>query len=159
MRRGHWHKRATNATAKSSFHQARSRYLDGTRDDDPAWAWWIDDRELAWHEGVIHSHRDDWSSAVDAFAASVEFIPTREVRSRYHHLAALINAQVRAHAWRDASETLRRVMPLIDEIRSTRTAATLLGAIGYIDTVEPPPSTRDEAGQLRDTLAGAGCRR
>lgn len=144
------------ASAKRSFRRARSLYLDGARDDDPAWAWWIDDREMAWHEAVIHSDCADWSAAVDTFAASVEFTPHREVRSRYHHLAALFNAQIRAHAWRDASETIRRVMPLVDEIRSTRTATTLLGAIGYLDTVEPAPSACAEAGQLRDILAGAG---
>ena len=143
-------------SAKCSFRRARSLYLDGARDDDPAWAWWIDDRELSWHEAVIHSDCADWSAAVDTFAASVEFTPHREVRSRYHHLAALFNAQIRAHAWRDASDTVQRLMPLVDEIRSTRTATTLLDAIGYLDTVEPAPSARGEAGQLRDILAGAG---
>lgn len=145
-----------DASAKHSFGRARSLYLDGTRDGDPAWAWWIDNRELAWHEAVIHSSCADWRAAVDTFAASVEFTPHREVRSRYHHLAALFNAQIRAHAWRDASDTVRRVMPLIDEIRSTRTATTLLDAIDYLDTVESAPSARDEAGQLREILANAG---
>lgn len=147
------------ASAKRSFRRARSLYLDGTREDDPAWAWWIDDREMAWHEAVIHSNCADWSAAVDTFAASVESTPHREFRSRYHHLAALFNAQSRAHAWRDSSDTVRRVMPLVDEIRSTRTATTLLDAIGYLDAVDPPPPARDEAGLLRDILAGAGYRR
>ncbi|WP_218002705.1 hypothetical protein [Nocardia brevicatena] len=145
-----------DTSAKRSFRRARSLYLDGTHDSDPAWAWWIDDRELAWHEAVIHSDCADWSAAVDTFYASVEFTPNREVRSRYHHLAALFNAQIRAHAWRDAVDTLRRVVPLIDEIRSTRTATTLLEAIGYLDTVEPAPSMREETRQLRGILASAG---
>ena len=147
-----------DSAAKSSLRRARSLYLDGTRDGDPAWAWWIDDRELAWHEAVIHSHRADWSAAVDTFAASVEFTPIREVRSRYHHLAGLFNAQIRAHAWRDASDTLRRVVPLVDEIRSTRTATTLLEAMDYHDSVASSSASCmcDETRQLRDVLAGAG---
>ncbi|MFI5720292.1 helix-turn-helix domain-containing protein [Nocardia sp. NPDC051750] len=145
-----------DTSAKRSFRRARSLYLDGTRDGDPAWAWWIDDRELAWHEAVIHSDCADWSKAADTFSASVEFTPHREIRSRYHHLAALFNAEIRAHAWHDAAGTIRRVVPLIDEIRSTRTATILLEAVGYLDTVEPAHSIRDETRQLRDVLAGAG---
>ncbi|MGW0004663.1 helix-turn-helix domain-containing protein [Nocardia grenadensis] len=145
-----------HTSAERSFRRARSLYLDGTRHSDPAWAWWIDDRELAWHEAVIHSDRADWSAAADTFSASVEFTPHRAVRSRYLHLAALFNAQIRAHAWRDADDTLRRLVPLIDEIRSTRTATTLLEAVDYLDTVERAPSIRDETRQLRGLLAGAG---
>jgi hypothetical protein len=33
--------------------EIRSLYLDGVSDTDPAWAWWIDERELAWHEAMV----------------------------------------------------------------------------------------------------------
>ena len=33
--------------------EIRSLFLDGVSDGDPAWAWWIDERELAWHEAMI----------------------------------------------------------------------------------------------------------
>lgn len=38
--------------ALTLFDQARSHYEDGTRNTDPKWAWWVDERELAWHEGM-----------------------------------------------------------------------------------------------------------
>ena len=34
--------------------EIRDLYLNGVSDSDPAWAWWIDDRELAWHEAMVH---------------------------------------------------------------------------------------------------------
>jgi hypothetical protein len=34
------------------FPQIRSLFLEGVSDGDPAWAWWIDERELAWHEAM-----------------------------------------------------------------------------------------------------------
>lgn len=34
--------------------EIRDLYLSGVSDSDPAWAWWIDDRELAWHEAMVH---------------------------------------------------------------------------------------------------------
>jgi hypothetical protein len=77
-------------------HQARSLYLDGVRDDDPPWAWWINDQELAWHEAMIRADSADWSAAVDALEASLVLTPGREIRRRYNHLANLFYAQVRA---------------------------------------------------------------
>jgi hypothetical protein len=33
--------------------EIRSLFLEGVGDRDPAWAWWIDERELAWHEAMV----------------------------------------------------------------------------------------------------------
>ena len=33
--------------------EIRELYLRGVSDADPAWAWWVDDRELAWHEAMV----------------------------------------------------------------------------------------------------------
>ncbi|WP_198010174.1 helix-turn-helix domain-containing protein [Saccharomonospora halophila] len=145
-----------DTAAERTFRQARSLYLDGVRDEDPAWAWWINDRELAWHEAVIQSDSADWCSATDTFHASIEVTPGREVRRRYNHLASLLDAQIRVGAWRDVDQTIERVMPYVDEVGSTRTATTLLGAVDQLGTVRATPSVREGATQLRDLLTEAG---
>ncbi|WP_232211872.1 tetratricopeptide repeat protein [Saccharomonospora halophila] len=122
-----------DTAAERTFRQARSLYLDGVRDEDPAWAWWINDQELAWHEAVIRSNSGEWCSAADTFFASIQVSPRREVRRRYNHLASLLDAQIRVGAWRDVDQTIERVMPYVDEVGSTRTATTLLGALDQLD--------------------------
>ncbi|WP_157103834.1 XRE family transcriptional regulator [Nocardia harenae] len=142
--------------AARAFAQARSRYLDGVTDNDPAWVWWINDQELGWHEAMVWADDGKWARAVDAFHASAEAVPRREIRSRYIHLASLFSAQIHAHAWREAEDTLRQLVPLVDEVRSSRTATGLLEAIDYIETIDPAPPVRAEARQLRKFLEGAG---
>ncbi|WP_007023462.1 hypothetical protein [Saccharomonospora iraqiensis] len=142
--------------AERTFRQAHSLYQDGVRDEDPAWAWWINDQELAWHEAVIQSDSADWCSATDTFHASIEVIPSREVRRRYNHLASLLDAQIRVGAWRDVDQTIERVLPYVDEVGSSRTATTLLGALDQLGTARATPSVRESAAQLRDLLTEAG---
>lgn len=145
-----------DSTAKRTFHHARSLYLDGVRDDDPSWAWWINDQELAWHEAMIQADSADWNRAADTFQASIEVAPGREVRRRYNHLASLLDAQIHAQAWGEVDQTIERLMPFTDEVGSTRTATTLLGALDRLDTTHPRPSVHLAARQLRAVLIDAG---
>lgn len=124
--------------ARRAFDHAHSLYLDGVRDDDPAWAWWINDEELSWHEAMIQRDSGHPSSAAEILRESLDGIPEREVRRRYNHLAALIEAQVRAGAWSDLDQSVALVLPFIDEVGSTRAATTLLGAVESRDTVKVP---------------------
>src|SRR5690606_41494868 len=105
--------------AGGSSGQASSRDRDGVRDGAPAWAWWINDQELAWHEAMIQADSADWNQAADTFQASIEVTPGREVRRRYNHLASLLNAQIRAQASRDADQTIERGLAYVDEVGPT----------------------------------------
>ncbi|WP_310278454.1 helix-turn-helix domain-containing protein [Haloactinomyces albus] len=142
--------------AERMFRRARLLYLDGVCGDDLAWAWWINEQELAWHEAMIRVDSADWGSAVDAFQASIEVTLDHEVRRRYHHLAALLDVQVRVAAWRGADRTVQRVLPYVDEIGSTRTVTTLLGVIDRLGTTRATPSVGEAAGQLGGILTSAG---
>ena len=42
-----------DGSALTLLPEIRSLFLDGVTDEDPAWAWWIDERELAWHEAMV----------------------------------------------------------------------------------------------------------
>lgn len=145
-----------HASAEQTFSRARSLYLEGVRDDDPAWAWWINDQELAWHEAMIRADSADWGATVDALEESLVHIPGREIRRRYNHLANLFHAQVRAAAWCDADRTMERVAPFVEEVRSTRAAHPLKVGLDVLDAAGATPSVRDTSRYLRGVLAFAG---
>lgn len=144
--------------ARRVFAQARSLYLEGVGDSDPAWAWWINDQELAWHEAVINGDLDDWNTAADIFQESIDLTPVREVRRNYNHHASLLDAQTRVGAWSDAECTMGRLMHYVGEVNSSRTAETVLGAISRIDRANSSSGAGDFAVCLRDELELAGYR-
>lgn len=107
--------------------EIRELYLDGVRDTDPAWAWWIDDRELAWHEAMVQRDLGLASKAIDNFERSVLATPTDEIRSQYLHRAYLLQSQVDNETWEAAERTVRQLIPLSRDVASTRTAVILRG--------------------------------
>lgn len=143
------------SAAEHTFSRARSLYLEGVRDDDPAWVWWFNDQELAWHEAMIKADTGRWGGAVEALQGSLEHIPAREIRRRYNHLANLLHTQVQAGAWREVCQTITVVAPLVDEVRSTRSANTLLSALTELESTNPQPF-RQNTRNLRTILADAG---
>jgi hypothetical protein len=142
--------------ARSALKEATSHYLNGVRDDDPAWAWWVNDQELGWHQATIEADSGVWPAAVDHFLSSIELTPPDEVRREYNHLASLLNAQVHARAWHDAERTIERIAPYVDEVGSTRTATTLRGVIADLDNARPTAATKDAAHHLHNLLTQAG---
>jgi hypothetical protein len=105
--------------------EIRDLYLNGVSDADPAWAWWIDDRELAWHEAMVQRDLGLSSKALECFERSVMATPTDEIRSQYLHRAYLLQSQVDNSMWESAEQTVRRLIPLAREVASTRTAVIL----------------------------------
>jgi hypothetical protein len=107
--------------------EIRDLYLRGVSDADPAWAWWIDDRELAWHEAMVQRDLGLSSRAIECFERSVMATPADEIRSQYLHRAYLLQSQVDNSMWESAEQTVRRLIPLAREVASTRTAVILRG--------------------------------
>ncbi|MGH3630775.1 MAG: helix-turn-helix domain-containing protein [Sciscionella sp.] len=111
------------------FGEIQSLYLEGVQSTDPDWAWWIDERELAWHEAMCKQDLGDSKSAVVQFERSVEATPSTEIRSQYLHRAYLLAAQVRLRSWTAAEDTMRQLQPLVTEVASTRTALLIRKAL------------------------------
>ena len=105
--------------------EIRDLYQHGVSDTDPAWAWWIDDRELAWHEAMVERDLGLASKAIDSFERSVMATPADEIRSQYLHRAYLLQSQVDNSTWDAAERTARELIPLSREVASTRTAVIL----------------------------------
>jgi hypothetical protein len=120
--------------------EIRDLYLHGVSDTDPAWAWWIDDRELAWHEAMVERDLGLASRAIDGFERSVMATPADEIRSQYLHRAYLLQSQVDNSAWDAAERTARELIPLSREVASTRTAVILRSISGQLAMNSRVPS-------------------
>ncbi|MGH7929732.1 MAG: helix-turn-helix domain-containing protein [Candidatus Binatia bacterium] len=108
-----------------TFGEIKSLYFEGVQSTDPAWAWWIDERELAWHEAMCKQDLGDSKSAIVQFERSVESTPATEIRSQYLHRAYLLAAQVKLKSWAAADNTMQELQPLAREVASTRTAVLI----------------------------------
>jgi hypothetical protein len=136
--------------------EIRSLFLDGAGDRDPAWAWWVDERELAWHEAMIKRDLGLAGQAITHFEQAVAATPATEMRSQYLHRAYLLQAQADNGTWADAGQTIRQLLPLAAEVASTRTVVILRGALGQLSARgKLPASLQEQAAVLSDALDAA----
>ncbi|WP_199430844.1 XRE family transcriptional regulator [Qaidamihabitans albus] len=127
-------------SATSLFGEIESLYLEGVWSDDPDWAWWIDERELAWHKAMATQSLQRDSLAIAEFEHSVEATAPTETRSQYLHRAYLLQAQIDLGTWNDAEATLKSLLPLIPEVESTRTKVLLRNAIAKVAIRQQVPA-------------------
>ena len=133
--------------------EIRDLYLNGVSDTDPAWAWWIDDREIAWHEAMVQRDLGLVGKAIDHFERSVMATPTDEIRSQYLHRAYLLQSQVDNGTWAAAERTARELIPLAREVASTRTAVILRSVSSQLAmNSRVPPAYHEQFSALRRTL-------
>ena len=126
------------------FPQIRSLFLEGVSDGDPAWAWWIDERELAWHEAMTQRDLGQASRSISHFEQSVIATPATEIRSQYLHRSYLLQSQVDNSTWNAAEQTIRQLLPLAAEVASTRTVVLLRRILLQLATRDRVPITVQE---------------
>ncbi|MGL5866077.1 MAG: helix-turn-helix domain-containing protein [Dermatophilaceae bacterium] len=141
-----------DASALRVIDEARHRHLDGVDDSDPHWVWWVDDRELSWHEGMILMDLGNPKDALRRFEHSVAVVPPGETRSRYLHLAYLLGAQCAAGAWSETDTTFERLAPLVRDVASRRTRI-LLSHLVPASAVHAPRSAKASFERLHRLLA------
>lgn len=148
--------------ALDDIDHVRTLLTEGIGADDPAWTWWVDDAELAWHEASIHADLGDWAAACDIYEAAWELRGGRETpswrpwstRAAYNDLAHLLDAQVHVATWPAAERSLVALFPMVAEIGSARTSRVLQGVVDRIEQSTTATSTLvDGAHALRDELA------
>ncbi|MFY7067673.1 DNA-binding protein [Nocardiopsis changdeensis] len=128
-----------------------SRHLDGPRDGDPAWSWWVNEAEIAWHHAMIHADTGDRAGAVERFAAATD--RPGYARAVFVAHASLLWALARARAWSEAEEVLvQEVLPRLGEVASTRVERMLAEAARRLDGATRRPSLRDTAHGLAASL-------
>jgi hypothetical protein len=139
------------------FPEVRSLFLEGVNDGDPDWAWWIDERELAWHEGMAHRDLGHAAQAATDFERSVLATQAHRTRSLYLHRAYLLQSQMELGAWRDAEVSLDQIQALAVDVASTRTDVLLRGLLAKVYRPgsrwgQPPPFLEGQIARLRSTL-------
>jgi tetratricopeptide (TPR) repeat protein len=143
-------------TAMKVFAEVESLYLDGTCDDDPDWAWWVDERELAWHHAMTHQHLGNHKHALGYFekAATTQQPKTQNqrVRIRYEYGAHLLRAQIAVRTWHDATATMHQLEPLARDVGSTRTVNLLRQALAALPHTNAPHCVAEQAQQLSTAL-------
>ncbi|WP_306367151.1 DNA-binding protein [Nocardiopsis sp. CC223A] len=128
-----------------------SRHLDGPRAGDPAWAWWVNEAEIAWHHAMIHADTGDRAGAVERFIAATD--RPGYARAVFVAHASLLWALARAGAWDEAEAVLvHEVLPRLGEVSSVRVERMLAEAAHRLDGAARRPSLRDAAHALAVTL-------
>ncbi|MCK9871368.1 DNA-binding protein [Nocardiopsis dassonvillei] len=137
-----------HARARDLIEATHSSYLDGPRDRDPAWAWWLSQAEICWHHAMIHADIGQWTQAVELFAAACRPSAGYAWAASIYR-ASLLWALAHAQAWDEAETVLvRDVLPHQGEVASVRTERTLARAARLLDGASGRPSLRESARQL-----------
>lgn len=136
------------ARARDLLARTRSSFLDGPHQHDPAWAWWLTEAEITWHEAMIEAEGGRWPRAAKRFRAAYQGtgVSTRAAAS---YRASLLWALAHARAWNEAETVLvRDVLPHRDEVASVRAHRMLARAAQLLDSARARPSLREAARQL-----------
>ena len=137
--------------ARRLIHHTRSRYLDGARPGDPAWAWWLTEPEISWHQAMTCTDAGAWGRAAEHFAAACQGTPGQG-RSAAVYRAGLLYALARAGSWDEAEAVLvHDVLPHRDEVASVRTQRMLDHAARLLDGARGRPSLRETAREALTT--------
>jgi hypothetical protein len=133
--------------------EIRDLFQDGLSDGDPAWAWWIDERELSWHEAMVKRDLGLIAKSITHFEQSVIATPDTEIRSQYLHRAYLLQAQIDNSTWNDAEQTIRSLLPLSTVVASTRTVVLLRKTLRQLAARDKvPASVQEQAAMLSVAL-------
>jgi hypothetical protein len=142
------------ADAVRTFQKARVLYLDGSRDDDPAWATWVDDRQFAWFEAMVQAELGAWDKSVHIFAEALATSPQHRVRGLYSRSVYLFESLVSVGDWREAEQLIPKLAPYIGEVGSGRTASILRKTLHTVHTTTTTPTLKDGAMWLQGVLEG-----
>jgi transcriptional regulator with XRE-family HTH domain len=137
--------------------EARSLYLDGATAADPHWAWWIDEAQLAIHDGLAHAEVGHWHRAVEMLSRGTFDCPASRAAARHYIRGQLLNALIVIESWHDVSLVIDQATASVTEFTSRRIANLMHTAIARANAASGAPTTVVEAAHhLRDVLRDSG---
>jgi hypothetical protein len=139
--------------ARQQLSHARGLFLEGVQENDPSWAWWVDENELAWHEGMIELDLGRRRECVEFFEVSAAGIPGHRVRTSYNHHTSLLSAYVHNSAWREAETVMSTLLHQVGSVGSRRTDRLLGVTLKRIDRAKAPDNVRDPRENTGKTLS------
>ncbi|WP_414167382.1 helix-turn-helix domain-containing protein [Streptoverticillium reticulum] len=113
------------------FAIARSALADSITTRDPSWTWWVDDRELAGHEGEALLALGEPSAAVPKLRRALELAIESDSNRRVilYYSVALLAAYASGQAWRECESTLLSLPPLLENVASGRSRRRLRATV------------------------------
>lgn len=139
--------------ARRQLTLAKNLHAEGVRDDDPSWAWWVDEAEFAWHEATINVDLGHPKPALDLFEAAAIGIPERRTRTRYSYRASALLSQVSNRSWTNSEHSMVMLLRYAGYIGSRRGNALIEQALSQLDEADAPEAIRDLARELRLALS------
>ncbi|MDQ6899843.1 MAG: hypothetical protein M3072_10110 [Candidatus Dormibacteraeota bacterium] len=140
---------------KRAVNRARSLYLDGAHDSDPAWAWWIDDSEFTFHEGMCHAELGEFGLAIDLIHQAIDITAPNRIRDGFLYRSYLLDVLAQVSAWQEIEDVGEEILVQVEEIGSRRALSVLLSALERTKT-SPQPGVRNAGMHLIETLQSAG---
>ncbi len=138
--------------ALRSFRKATALYLDGPRDDDPAWAYWVDERQFAWFEAVLYAELGERDKPAAIFAEALATSPKHRIRGIYSRSVYLFESLVNAGDWQEAEQLVSKLAPYISEVGSGRTASILRKTLHTAQKADTTSTLDDGVMWLRELM-------
>jgi transcriptional regulator with XRE-family HTH domain len=155
VRQARAYSRTSNrADALRAFDHARSLFLDGVTDRDPAWAWWIDAHEIEGHTGTAHTELGDHRRGIPMLYNVVSATNKSTPRYRIVFAARLLGDLITVAAWRDAQHIAETLAGHTINIGSARAIKILNNTATKIER-QPgvPPTLRDTVHHITQNTA------
>ncbi|OLT30447.1 hypothetical protein BJF83_24830 [Nocardiopsis sp. CNR-923] len=110
---------------------ARAALEDSVTPRDPAWTWWVNECELAGHEGEAHLALGDATAAVPKLERAAELAAAfrPDGRGVLYYRVSRVQAYTAAQAWRECGEELTALPPMLDTVSSGRNRRRLRVAL------------------------------
>lgn len=140
------------AEALRWFQKATALYLDGLRDDDPAWAYWVDERQFAWFEAVLYAELGERDKPAAIFAEALATSPQHRARGIYSRSVYLFESLINARDWQEAEQLVSKLAPYISEVGSGRTASILRKTLHTAQKTDATSGMNDGAMWLRELM-------
>ncbi|MGW7005993.1 DNA-binding protein [Streptomyces sp. NPDC054933] len=141
------------AAALRAFDQASSLFQEGLSDQDPPWAWWVDQNELDGHHGFTLAALQEWDKAIPLLRGATQVRAPGSPPYRVLFTTELFSTLVNAGSWSDARDVAEQLMPHAGGIGSGRAVSSLRHTIGTIESRSGTPARlRDAAHQLAALL-------
>ena len=155
IRRGRALAKSGSSAGLDELRHATALLCDGTRNDDPPWAWWITMAELAVHRALVCSQLGSHRQAVDLAQTAVAELDSRQRRDQTTFRTVLLRVAVAAGAWREVLDVASELSPLLPVAGSARAVGVVRSVANHLPDQAPTVVT-DALQHLLDTTGEDG---
>ncbi|MGW1716093.1 helix-turn-helix domain-containing protein [Streptomyces sp. NPDC002156] len=134
-----------SSDAARIFDRARSLLQDSVPDNEPAWAWWVTEREIDRQHGRALQEIGQWREAIPVLQRAMQ--PEAGTQVGYRNIAAvrLLACLLEVGAWREAEEETAKLSPVVSEMSSVISLNLLATVAGKGKAMSDAPRNLKDA--------------